>query len=74
MKSREERIARQQELLELRDRAQARLKAIPGVRSVGVGLKEVGGKLTDEIVFRIYVTEKKPESEIPASERIPAEA
>lgn len=73
MKTREERIARQKELLELRDRVQSRLMAIPGVRSVGVGLKEVGGKTTDEIVFRVYVTEKKPPSQVPPGERIPAQ-
>lgn len=73
MKTREERIARQKELLELRDRVQSRLMAIPGVRSVGVGLKEVGGKITDEIVFRVYIMEKKPLSSVPPGERIPGE-
>src|SRR5688500_9065412 len=72
MKTREERIARQEELLRFKDAVEARLLAIPGARSADTGFNEAGGKSTDEIVLRVYVMDKRPIGEVPPSERIPA--
>jgi len=53
--------------------AAATLLAIPGVRLVALGGKEVGGRNTGELVIRVHVTEKRPADQIPAGELIPAE-
>lgn len=60
-------------VLELRDRARDRLTPIPGVRAVGFGRKEVGGRLTDDRALRVYVDAKKPLAEVAPGEAIPAE-
>ena len=39
--------------------AEERLRSIPGVVHVSVGLKEKDGKVTDQLCVRIYVKEKK---------------
>ncbi len=57
----------------LTDGAEARLRAIPGVRHVSVGLKERGGKPTRQHSIRVYVREKLPLANVPEGERIPAE-
>jgi hypothetical protein len=49
------------------------LLAIPGVVHVSVGLKQKGGKITDQLCIRVYVKEKKDEENIPPDERIPPE-
>jgi hypothetical protein len=72
MASKQERIQRQNALLAVHDAATAELMQIPGVVGVGIGLKEIGGELTDQICFRVYVWEKKGASEVPAEERVPA--
>ena len=61
------------QVLELRERAQDRLTTIPGVVSVGYGVKEVGGELTEITALRVYVTEKKPLEELAGDEVIPDE-
>ena len=53
--------------------AAAALLAIPGVRLVALGGKEVGGRNTGELVIRVHVAEKRPVDQIPPAERIPAE-
>jgi hypothetical protein len=53
--------------------AAATLLAIPGVRLVALGGKEVGGRNTGELVIRVHVAEKRPRDQIPADELIPAE-
>lgn len=53
--------------------AEAKLLAIPGAISVGIGLRERGGELTSEPVFRAYVRHKRPLAELTEGERIPAE-
>lgn len=70
---RSERKAIQDGLLALRDQVEAELRSIPGVVGVGVGFKERGGALTEEIVFRVYVEEKRPLDDVPPAERIPDE-
>jgi hypothetical protein len=67
-----ERIQRQNALLAVHDAATAELMQIPGVVGVGIGLKEIGGELTDQICFRVYVWEKKDASDVPTEERVPA--
>jgi hypothetical protein len=37
-----------------------------------VGIKETGGRATQEVVFQVYVDKKKPLVELPAADRIPA--
>ncbi len=48
----------QKELAALHAEAEAELKKIPGVIGVGYGLKEINGKTTDQIAFRVYVRKK----------------
>jgi hypothetical protein len=73
MASKEELRQRQNALLAVHDAAKAELMQIPGVIGVGIGLKQVGGKLTDQICFRVYVHAKKSAEELPAEEIIPAQ-
>jgi hypothetical protein len=44
------------------------------VVGVGIGVKEIGGELTDQICFRVYVWEKKSPGEVPAEQRVPAQS
>jgi hypothetical protein len=62
----------QQELAWLHHEAKAELMKIPGVVGVGYGRKERGGKVTDEIAFRVYVKEKKNLSDLKPEEVIPS--
>lgn len=52
---------------------QGRLLAIPGVHAVGIGVKVIGGKRTAEPCITVLLVKKKPLSEIPTSQVIPAE-
>jgi len=70
-KSRQECLEKQNKLLERREKVEQQLLRIPGVVCVGVGLKEVKDKLSDNICFRIYVKKKKPESELAQEHVIP---
>jgi hypothetical protein len=72
MKSRAQRIAEQDKLLRLVPEVRWRLKDVPGVRHIGVGAKEVGGQITNEFAFRIYVDEKRPDDAVAADEKIPS--
>jgi hypothetical protein len=40
---------------------------------VGIGIKESGGEFTEEIAYRVFVTDKRPPSELSDSEVIPPE-
>jgi hypothetical protein len=53
--------------------AEARLRAIPGVRHVSVGLKVSSRKVSRDLCIRVYVQAKRPEAELAAVERIPRE-
>jgi len=55
------------------EEVRSQLSQIPGVVSVGIGFKEVGGKTTDEISFRVYVLEKKKETDLLPEHIIPTE-
>jgi hypothetical protein len=52
---------------------QSYLLSIPGVHAVGVGTKQVGGKRTDEPAIRVFLTEKRPASEVLPTHLVPAE-
>jgi len=64
---------RQQALLAVHEAVKEQLMRIPGVVGVGIGLKETGDKLTQEIAFRVYVVEKKDRASLSADELIPDE-
>src|SRR5258708_5444790 len=57
----------------LKDRVQARLRAIPGVHSVGIGPKITDGRHTGELAIIVFVEKKKPPSELTPEEVIPSE-
>lgn len=63
----------QKELAALHAEAETELKKIPGVVGVGYGLKEVGGKTTDQISFRVYVKEKRKPEDLNSADVIPKE-
>jgi hypothetical protein len=50
-----------------------RLRAIPGVRHVSVGLKVQRGKVSRDLCIRVYVKAKRLETELSPDERIPPE-
>ena len=52
--------------------ARAQLLRIPGVFEVLVGIKETGGKATQDVVFQVYVERKAPLATVPSTDRIPA--
>src|SRR5687768_9996606 len=60
-------------IFEVHEDVKRELEAIPGVRSVGIGLKEVAGELTNQIAFKVYVDEKKPLSVLDPAHVIPDE-
>jgi hypothetical protein len=61
----------QQELAALHRRAETELMKYPGVVGVGYGFKETQGGVTDRLAFRVYVKEKKPESQLGPGEAVP---
>ena len=59
------------ELETIYQEAKSELMKIQGVEWVGFGLKEMGGKVTDEIAFRVYVNLKKDKTMLNPAEIIP---
>jgi hypothetical protein len=53
--------------------AERRLRAIPGVVHVSVGVKEKDGGVTRQLCIRVYVRQKRGRAEIAASEIVPNE-
>src|SRR6187431_3461055 len=53
------------------ERAALAFGRIPGVISVGFGLKQTGGTFGDELAIVVYVCEKKPEETLAPAEHIP---
>ncbi len=51
--------------------ARARLRGVPGVIDVLVGIKETGGLATQTVAFQVYVHDKRPLGDVPERERIP---
>jgi hypothetical protein len=74
MKSTEE-LHRENEMIRdlLKNGIEELLLKIPGVHHVSIGLKETGGRITDQLCIRIYVEEKKDHSELHAHEVLPSE-
>jgi streptolysin S family bacteriocin protoxin len=72
-RSREEILKEQERLIALQADAEKIFLQIPGVVGTAVGLKEVEGKLTEEIVFKVYVQKKKDQRDISQNEIIPEE-
>jgi hypothetical protein len=48
------------------------LAKIPGVRGVGLGIKEVGGQLSEQVALIVYVGKKLPRDQVSAEQMIPA--
>jgi hypothetical protein len=66
-------MARLDRVREVQAKARARLLAIPGVHSIAIGPKVVAGKRTDEPAIAVFVTKKRPLSELRPEEVIPPE-
>jgi hypothetical protein len=62
----------QHELLELRREAEEEFRRYPGVVGVGVGFRMRGGQIAEEVALRVYVSQKKPRSELRPEEVIPS--
>jgi hypothetical protein len=62
---------KQEELAALHRQAEEALRKYPGVTGVGFGFKEVGGRITDRLAFRVYVKEKRPESALAPGDVLP---
>ncbi|MDQ3019716.1 MAG: hypothetical protein M3R36_03980 [Bacteroidota bacterium] len=73
MKNKAERLKIQNSLLELQQQVKEELMKLPNVVNVGIGLKETAGKLTDDIVFQIFVKEKVEEGTLQSEQVIPKE-
>jgi len=56
----------------VKTRYENRLLARPGVMSVGVGLRQRGGELTDEVCIVVMVRNKRALAKLPPSEALPA--
>jgi hypothetical protein len=50
-----------------------RLMALPGVVGVGVGLRQRGGRSTDEVAIVVMVERKLPVDRLSSAEALPAE-
>jgi hypothetical protein len=61
-----------EEYFAIKRRAAARLLKMPNVTGVGIGGRERNGQPTGEVVIKVFVAQKKPASEVPAGELIPA--
>ena len=57
----------------IKARYEDRLLARPGVVSVGVGLCQQAGTLTDEVCIVVMVREKLPPDNLPPDETLPVE-
>ena len=73
MKSRTSLLAEQNRLIAILPLVRSRLRHIPVITNIGVGAKEIGGRMTDDFAFRIYVTTKLPRGDVPSQWRIPAQ-
>jgi hypothetical protein len=62
-----------QRALTVKARHEARLLQKANVIGIGVGFRERGGKLTDEVALVVNVTRKLPSDQLPPEEIIPCE-
>jgi hypothetical protein len=56
---------------QVKQRHSTALRAYPNVIGMGVGLKRVGGRLTDEVALRVYVSKKLRPSELARDDILP---
>jgi len=61
------------EIEEIKEKNFDKLRAYPNVTGVGVGFKVMGGKRTEEVCIRVYVSKKLPLKELRTEEVIPTE-
>ncbi len=61
------------QILSVKQAAQARLLAIPGVHAVGIGAKVVQGQRTGERCIAVFVVKKKPLDKLSPEEVVPPE-
>jgi hypothetical protein len=73
MTDRAELIRRQEALQAVYEEVKRQLMQIPGVIGVGIGLKEKGNTLTQDICFRVYVEEKVDRAQLAPHEVVPDE-
>ncbi len=62
-----------QQLVKVKEDAEKGLRVIPGVHAVGIGKKSVNGAFTDELAIAVFVTKKKPLSELAPHEVVPSQ-
>lgn len=58
-------------LRQARDASSGQLKKLANVDKIGIGFKEVGGKLTNEPCLRVYVSKKVPASQLDPKDIVP---
>lgn len=68
---RDELLDMNEEFNKVRAQVEKELMEIPGVLSVGVGLKEVKGQIQQKLCFKVTVERKKQKNELKPSEMIP---
>ncbi len=56
---------------QVKERVKQQLQQYSNVVGLGVGLKRVGGQLTNEIALRVYVSQKLPKSELTKDSLLP---
>jgi hypothetical protein len=71
MKTYREKRAETERLMAMLPAVRDELLRIPGVARVAVGIRERGGRLTGEFVFRVHVAQKVPESALPREHIVP---
>ena len=69
---REQAQAQQKQMQAVYPEVRKELLAIPGVRKVGIGIKEVQGQSTRQLAFRVYVDAKQPLDTLLPEARVPA--
>ena len=66
-------MAEYEQILKVKEDAEARLRTIPGVHAVGIGRKVVAGEPTDELCIVVFLVEKKPLDRLAPEEVVPPE-
>ena len=59
------------ELVAIKERAEAQFLGAPGVTGIDIGYKEVGGQRTEQVAIRVHVAHKT--DTVPDEQRVPAE-
>lgn len=54
-------------------RYEQKLMRLPNVIGVGIGLREVGGQITDQVALSVLVSHKVPLEQLRPRDRIPGE-